>query len=102
MLHNFFVNRNEIIKIVRDFKTEFSEKYGILQIGIFGSVARGDNREDSDIDIFISMKFTNLVLLSRIRQELEDKIHSRVDLIQYRDRMNQFLKARIDKEGIYV
>ncbi|HMV45877.1 MAG TPA: nucleotidyltransferase domain-containing protein [Leptospiraceae bacterium] len=96
------MNRNEIIKIIQDFKNEYADKYGILKIGIFGSVARGDNTDDSDIDIFITMKITNLVLLSRIRQELEEKINTRVDLIQYRDKMNQFLKARIDKEGIYV
>ncbi len=96
------MSKNEIIKIIQEFKNEFSEQYGILQIGLFGSVARGDNKEDSDIDIFVSMKFSDLILLSRIRQELEDKIHTHVDLIQYRERMNQFLKARIDKEGIYV
>lgn len=96
------VNKEEIIKILKEFKNKFSEKYGILQIGLFGSVARGDNTDSSDIDVFISVKFSNLILLSRIRQELEDKTHSRVDLIQYREKMNQFLKSRIDQEGIYV
>jgi len=37
-----------------------------------------------------------------IKQDLEEKFHRSVDIVRYRDRMNAFLKKRIDKEAVYV
>ena len=37
-----------------------------------------------------------------IKQDLEDALHTQVDIISYRERMNAFLKQRIDKEAVYV
>lgn len=40
----------EILNILREFKHTAGDKYGIEQIALFGSAARGELREDSDID----------------------------------------------------
>jgi uncharacterized protein len=40
--------------------------------------------------------------LAGIKQDLEDRVHLRVDIVDYRDRMNLFLKQRIDREAIYI
>jgi predicted nucleotidyltransferase len=37
-----------------------------------------------------------------IKQDLEERLHRNVDVISYREKMNAFLKNRIDKEAIYV
>ena len=37
-----------------------------------------------------------------IKQDLEETLHAKVDVISYREKMNAFLKNRIDKEAIYV
>jgi predicted nucleotidyltransferase len=37
-----------------------------------------------------------------IKQDLEEKFHRPVDIVRYRDRMNAFLKKRIDNDAIYV
>lgn len=39
----------EIIEILRDYKARSAEKYGIETLGLFGSVARGEQNEKSDI-----------------------------------------------------
>ena len=41
----------EILDILRDFKAHYAEKYGIITLGLFGSAARGEHDENSDIDI---------------------------------------------------
>ena len=38
------------ITLLKQFKSKFADKYGILKIGIFGSVARGEQTEKSDLD----------------------------------------------------
>lgn len=46
-----------------DFKHEFAQKYGIKKLGIFGSVARKENTEDSDIDIVVEVNKPSLKLM---------------------------------------
>lgn len=46
----------EIIEILKDYKVRSAEKYGIETLGLFGSVARGEQNEKSDIDVCIRLK----------------------------------------------
>ncbi len=96
------MGRNDIIAILRDYKQNFSEKYGILEIGIFGSTARDEDREDSDVDICIKTKTPDPFALVHIKEEIESRVHKHVDIVRIREKMNPFLKERIEKEGIYV
>lgn len=77
-------------------------KYGVRRLGIFGSVARGEQTEHSDVDICYEGDAPSLLTLERIQSELENLLGSPVDLIRIRERMNSRLKQRILKESIYV
>ncbi|WP_420442976.1 nucleotidyltransferase family protein [Candidatus Poriferisodalis sp.] len=58
-----------------------ARKYGISDIRIFGSVARGEARPDSDIDILVSTgRGTGLFDLARLRMELEQLLEAPVHL----------------------
>jgi len=96
------ISRENIIDVLRRYKLEHQKEYGIEMLGIFGSIARGQATETSDVDVVIRTKTPNLFLLSRIRQELEEECHLHVDIISYREKMNRFLKKRIDSEAHYV
>ena len=96
------MGRNDIIAILRDYKQNFAEKYGILEIGIFGSTARDEAKGDSDVDICIKTKTPNPFALVHIKEEIESRVHKHVDIVRIREKMNPFLKERIEKEGIYV
>ena len=43
--------KSEIIHLLSTYKQTAEEKYGLTRIGIFGSVARGEQTEDSDVDV---------------------------------------------------
>ena len=92
----------EILKILRAFKQNRAEQYGIISLGLFGSAARDESQADSDVDIVIKLKKQDLYNLIGIKQDLEEKLHTNVDVISYREKMNAFLKSRIDKEAVYV
>jgi predicted nucleotidyltransferase len=96
------MDKDKIISVLQDFKKRYSAQFGIQSLGIFGSVARGDDREDSDVDIVVKIDPPNLITLSRIRLEIEEMIHKHVDIVHYRQRMNKLLKKRIDSEAVYV
>ena len=96
------IQREAALEILRQFKGEFEEQYGITSLGLFGSVARRQSTENSDIDVVVCMKNPNLFRLVRVKETLEDAFQEHVDIVHYRERMNAFLKSRIDQEAIYV
>ena len=93
---------NAIMQTLRSFAEMNKDRYEIIRIGVFGSAARGSMNEQSDIDVVVELGKPDLFYLVGIKQDLEEKFHIPVDIVRYRDRMNAFLKKRIDKEAIYV
>lgn len=76
--------------------------YGIVRIGIFGSVARGEQTENSDVDICVDLKTPNLFSLVHIKEELRQLFGCDVDIVRFRQNMDALLEQDILKEGIYV
>ena len=96
------MSQAEILKILRIFRDNYAQQYGIISLGLFGSAARDQTKPGSDVDIVIKLKKQDLFNMIGIKQDLEDTLHTNVDVISYREKMNTFLKNRIDKEAIYV
>jgi len=96
------MTREEVLKKLRTFKMVKGEKYQITRIGLFGSVAKGDVRRDSDVDIIVEQKKPDLFILGSIKVDLEKELGRPVDIIRLHKGMNPFLKKRIEQEAIYV
>ena len=96
------MGQREIFKILREYKLRFAEQYNIQSLGVFGSVARSEERPGSDIDVVIRLGKPDLFLLAGIKDDLETQLHSQVDLVTYRESMNPLLRERIDREAVYV
>jgi len=102
MIDNAVKNQQEIIDYLKRHKKEFEKKYNISKMALFGSYARGENREDSDIDIAIETKLSDYFRLYDLKEELEKAFKSSVDIVRMREKMNESLRKRIMKDGIYV
>lgn len=93
---------NEVLGVLKKRKSEFEAAYGVTAIGIFGSLARGEATPDSDVDVVVKMAKPDLFYMVHIKEELEDDYRKKVDIVHYREKMNAFLKKRIDQEAVYV
>lgn len=93
---------NDYILILRQYLSTKSEVYGISKIGIFGSVARNEQTEDSDIDVCVEMKKPDLFLMVHIKEELQDLFGKPVDIVRLRNNMNPMLLRQIQRDGIYA
>ena len=71
-------------------------------MGIFGSAARNELTNDSDIDIYVQTETPNPFVIIHMKDDLETILGRRVDIVRIREFMNKTLKNRIEKEGIYV
>lgn len=96
------MNRDEIIRFISAHKVEFEQNFGVTKIGLFGSYARGEGHEGSDIDIVVEIKKPDLFNLIGVKQAIEDAFRRNVDVVRLRDKMNKFLKQRIERDVIYV
>ena len=96
------MNKEEVINLLHDFKKKNSDKYSIENMGIFGSFSKDRIHSNSDIDIVIETSKVDLFMLVHLKEELEKLFNRNVDIIRYRERINQYLKKHIDEEAIYV
>jgi uncharacterized protein len=94
--------RDEVLDILRRHKAEFASLYGITSLGIFGSVARDEADEKSDVDIVFETNNPNLFRTATMKQQLESLLCRHVDVIRWRESINPRLKARITREACYV
>ncbi|MDR0738004.1 MAG: nucleotidyltransferase family protein [Prevotellaceae bacterium] len=93
---------NEYLRLLRDYKRAYAAEYGIARMGIFGSVARGEQREDSDIDIYYEGPSMGLKSLVQLPRELEDVLGAPVDVIRRHSNLQPHFIDRIMKDIIYV
>lgn len=84
------------------FKQTFGRQFGILSLGIFGSVARKENTEQSDIDIVVEVEKPSLSVMYELRQSLETLFGCNVDLVRYRESLRPLFKSNIQRDVIYV
>lgn len=96
------MGKQEILNVLGEYKRQSAKTYGIVALGIFGSTVRDAAREESDVDVVVSLLKPDLFAMAGIKAELEERMHRSVDLVVYRERMNSFLKHKIDQEAIYV
>jgi len=96
------MSKNEIIEFLSTHKEEFERDFGLLRIGIFGSYAREENIETSDIDIVVELEKPDLFYLIGIKQAVEEAFGKKVDIVRLRDKMNNSLRSRIERDAIYV
>jgi predicted nucleotidyltransferase len=95
------MSRNDILRELRLVKEELKARYGVTRIGIFGSVARGETKTESDLDVVVEMK-PNLFMRAGLKAELESRLGKSVDVVRYRQGMSRHLKERIDRDALYV
>lgn len=77
---------------------------GVATLFLFGSVARGEASNESDVDLYFeqqSGRRMSLLDVIGIRQFLEDRLNLPVDLI-LRDSLHPLLRADIEAEAIPV
>lgn len=85
----------------------FREKavnYGVKRMGIFGSVARNEHKDDSDIDIIYEGD-ANILTRSRMKFELESLLGCEVDIVRKRsgnDEKDRYFMQQIKNDICYV
>ena len=86
---------NHQIELIKDF---FS-KQPVLKAYLFGSYSRGDENENSDIDLLVELDYTQPIGLEFIQMkfDLQHLLSKKVDLVSSRG-LSKYIKPILDKE----
>ena len=93
---------DHIMRIIADSREELHSEFGVIGIGIFGSVVRGDQRAGSDIDILVEFERPiGFVRFMRLEKRLAELVGMPVDLVT-KKALKPHIGKRILQEVRYV
>ena len=98
------INSEKILNYLTQNKEQFKAKYHLIRIGIFGSYARNEQSDKSDIDIIVEFedKTSNLYELKQnLKQEIQLKFNVPVDICREKY-IKSIFKSQILSEALYA
>ena len=96
------MGKDECIRMLKTYMNILKDKYGITSMSLFGSTARNEQTDNSDIDLFVDTKTPNPFLLMDAKEFLENATGSSVDIVRNHQNLNPRLRKRILKDGIFI
>lgn len=90
-----------IMEKLRAHKPELQRKYPIARLGVFGSYARGEATEKSDIDVAVELNGPMGLNFVAMANEIEDLFGIKVDVVPKRAIKSTYL-ASVEKDILYV
>lgn len=76
-------------------------EFGVRSLCVFGSMARGTNREGSDVDVFVDMPADAYKVLG-LRSYLTDTLGTEVDVVRNHRNLSEFFLNEIKRDGIVI
>jgi uncharacterized protein len=96
------MDRTSIITFLQAHKVEMAQQYGATKIGLAGSYARNEAREDSDIDIIVEIKSANKFRsFFNLLYYLQDSLGEKIDLAT-ESSLKPLVRESILKDVLYV
>jgi len=81
---------------------ELKKDFQIKELGIFGSVARGEERSESDVDIIVNFSDPpGFFRFIRLEEHLSNLLHRKVDLVT-KNALKEVVKKEILRQVTYV
>lgn len=89
-----------VFKLLKSHKNEIKTKYNVKKIGIFGSYAKGQQNEESDVDVLVEFEKPTFDNFMELVFFLEDLFGKKVDLLTPKS-LSPYMKPYIEKEVVW-
>lgn len=96
------MDRDTLLKLLAEHKPVLAERFGVRRLALFGSLARGTARPDSDVDLLVA--FDGPATSKRyfgLQFYLEDMLHRPVDLV-VETALRERLRPFVERDAIHV
>ena len=92
--------RDDILKLLTE-KRDLIRDFGVKELGVFGSFARGDNGPNSDVDVLVDLRRETFRDYMGLLNFLESLFKRKVDLVM-KDSIKPIIRDRVLRETVYV
>ncbi|BDA67600.1 hypothetical protein CAL7716_017660 [Calothrix sp. PCC 7716] len=97
-----FMGIEELLLPLREEILNIAAKYGAYNLRVFGSVARGEAREDSDVDFLVEMEDgRNLLDRIGLKQDLEELLQREVDVAKPSN-LHELIRDKVLQEAVML
>lgn len=94
------MNMTELLRLKKEEVRRIARQHGAVNLRVFGSVARGEAKEGSDLDLLVEMEpGRSLLDLVAIKQDLEDLLGCKVDVVT-EAAVSPYLRERVLNEAV--
>ena len=95
-------SKEEVLQILKEAKPELVRRYGLRRLALFGSYARGDQREDSDVDILVELeKPIGFIRFIKLEDSFSRLLGIKADLVT-KKALKPYIGKQILQEVHYV
>jgi predicted nucleotidyltransferase len=92
----------DILKLLRSERIFLRNEFGVVNIGLFGSYAKGTQKDDSDIDLLVEFEEPRFDYLVGLQIYLEKRLNKKIELVRKGISVNRRLTERLRNEVIYA
>lgn len=91
----------EYISILTKHAPILRDRFGMTSMSLFGSVARGEQKSDSDIDVLVEMP-PIFYKACEANDYLEDVLGCRVDMVRRHENLTPFFIKQVERDGVRI
>ncbi len=96
------LSHEDIIRLLKTEKEFLRKEYGVINIGLFGSFAKGTQRVDSDIDFLVEFEEPRYDWIAGLQIYLEKRFNRKIEIVRKRINFEPRFLERIGGEVIYA
>jgi len=96
------LTQNTIISLLKAEKSYLTKEFGVVNIGLFGSFARGQSDRNSDIDLIVELREPRFDYLAGLQIYLEKKFSRKIEIVRKGNMVNSRFVQRVEKDTIYA
>jgi len=100
-MQELIMTKTEILNELTNNKSYIEKEFEVDKIGLFGSYAKDEQTENSDIDIYVEFKNKTFDNLAGLWNYLEELYHKKIDLFHKHKNNNEVIISSIQKDVIY-
>lgn len=89
-----------VFRVLKKHKNEIFTKYSVKRIGIFGSYAKGQQKEESDVDVLVEFEKPTFDNFMELAFFLEDLFGKKVDLLTPKS-LSPYMRPSVEKEVVW-
>jgi uncharacterized protein len=91
-----------VFDLLKEYLKTYIDEYGIVKAAVFGSYARNEQREESDLDLLIEFnKSFDMIQLIHLKNMLEESLGKNIDIVEYCS-ISPFIKEQVLKEAVTI